>query len=405
MNLMALRELEDILDIPDLRLTGYEKQPDRVDVHAELRPNSAVCPDCGTRSVRGHGGKRIDVRDLPCFGRQVHVTLPRRRFKCRRCGKPFTERLPFVAFGTKFTTRYERYVFNQCHERSLSVVAKQEAISETVVRNIYKFYAAAHVKPLGRPKTVRVLGLDEISTRKGHRHFVCVITDIERKRVIEVLKDRLKDTVSSYFSGLPRSIRASIKYVSIDMWDGYYEAVKEGLPKRVKIVIDRFHVMKQLNGALTKCRRELQRAAPTKEAKEELKGLRWILVTNESNLDDEQKTRLMELYKACPKLRTCHQLKEEFRRIFDEETSRRKAARRLKNCKERVRKTKLESMGKFVDTLENWEEWILNYFSSGKVTNGTVEGLNNKIKVIKRRGYGYRNNGNFRQRILTECAG
>ena len=402
---MALRELEDVLDIPDLRLTGYEQQPDRVDIHAELRSNSAVCPDCGTRSSRGHGGKRIDVRDLPCFGRQVHLTLPRRRFKCRRCGKPFTERVPFVKFGTKFTTRYERYVFDECHERSLSAVAKQEGISDTVVRNIYDLNAAAHVKPLGRPKTIRVLGLDEISTRKGHRHFVCVITDLDRSRVIEVLKDRLKDTVLSYFSGLPRSIRASIKYVSIDMWDGYSEAVKAGLPQQVKIVIDRFHVMKQLNGALTKCRRELQRAAPTKEAKDELKGLRWILVTNESNLDDEQKTQLKELYKACPKLRSCHQLQEEFRRIFDDETSRRKAARRLKSWKARVRRTKLASMGKFVDTLENWEEWILNYFSSGKVTNGTVEGLNNKIKVIKRRGYGYRNNGNFRQRILTECAG
>ena len=108
MNLVALRELEDILDISDLRVTGYEKQSDRVDIHAQLCQNSAVCPDCGTRSSRGHGEKQIDVRDLPCCGRQVHIKIPRHRFKCRRCGKPFTERMQFIEFGTKFTTRYER---------------------------------------------------------------------------------------------------------------------------------------------------------------------------------------------------------------------------------------------------------------------------------------------------------
>jgi len=119
------------------------------------------------------------------------------------------------------------------------------------VGQLYERHSSAQVKPRGKPKTLRVLGLDEISMKKGHRHFVCVITDLDRKRVLEVLGDRLKETVLAYFSGLPPSVRQSIRYVSIDMWEGYYQAVKEGLPKRVKVVVDRFHVMKQLNDALT----------------------------------------------------------------------------------------------------------------------------------------------------------
>ena len=189
------------------------------------------------------------------------------------------------------------------------------------------------------------------------------------------------------------------------MWEGYYEAAQEVLPKRVKIVIVRFHVMRQFNSTLTKYRRELQRAAPTKEAKENLKGPRWILVTNESNLEKEPKTRLKERYKAYLKLKTYHELKEEFRRIFEKETIRPEATSRLKNWKGRVRQTKLESMGKFINGFENCKESVLNYFNSGKATNKMVEELNNKIKLIKRCGYGYDNNGNFRQRILTECAG
>ena len=400
---MALRELADILDLPTVRVTGYRKGEDRIEVFVEIENISAVCPRCSVRSNRKHSEKAIPVRDLPCFGREVYLLLPRRRFKCRHCGKPFTEHLSFVEFGNCFTNRYEEYIYDQCYERSFAAVAEQERISDTVIRQVYDSYASMRLRPRGRPQAIRVLGIDEISTRKGHRHFVCVITDIDHKRVVEVLENRLKDTVSAYLSSLPESVKKSIRYVSIDMWEGYYQAAMEALPKKVKVVIDRFHVMKQLNEALTKCRREIQRNLESKEERGELKGLRWVLVTNESNLDDEQKEKLKELYKKCPELKTCHKLKEDFRAIFEEETSRTRAKEKLAAWKRRARRTGLKSLEGFLTTLDNWEEWILNYFSSGKVTNGVVEGLNNKIKLIKRRGYGYRNNGNFRQRILVEC--
>lgn len=228
------------------------------------------------------------------------------------------------------------------------------------------------------------------------------MTDIDHKRVIEVLENRLKETVVAYLRGLPESVRRSIRYVSIDMWEPYYQAVVEALPKRVKVVIDRFHVMQQLNKALTKCRREIQRGMPKKD-RDELKGLRWILVKNEANLNEEEKAKLKELNKKCPELKKCHKLKEDFREIFEKEKTRPKAKQKLDAWKTRVRRTGLKSLDGFLSTLNNWEEWILNYFSSGKITNGVVEGLNNKIKLIKRRGYGYRNNDNFRQRILVEC--
>lgn len=403
MDPMALRELADVLDIPSVRVTGYRKEPDRMEINVELELNSADCPECGVRSTRRHSQKSIPIRDLPCFGRQVYLLLPRRRFKCNHCGKPFTERLTFVDFGTSFTKRYEQYVYDQCKERSLTAVEEQELISDTVIAKIYASYASAQVQPRGRPRAIRVLGIDEIARRKGHRDFACVITDIDGKRVIEVLENRLKTTVCAYLLSLPGSVKKSLRYVSIDMWEGYYQAVADTLPKRVQVVIDRFHVMKQLNEALTKCRREIQRGMKSKEERDQLKGLRWVLVTNECNLDDEQKTKLEELYRTCPELRTCHELKEDFRKIFEEETSRTRAKARLDGWKRRVKNTGLKSLDRFLVTLDNWEEWILNYFSSGKITNGVVEGLNNKIKLIKRRAYGYRNNENFRQRILVEC--
>jgi len=402
--LMALRELTDLLEIPAVRVTGYCKEQDRIDVFVELEKKSATCPGCGVRSARKHSQKPIRVRDLPCFGRRVYLILPRRRFKCRHCDKPFTETLSFKEIGARFTQRYEQYLYEQCKERSFTAVAKQEGISDTVVDKTYRSHASTCVQSKGRPKEIRVLGIDEISMRKGHRDFVCVITDIDSKRVLEVLKNRLKETLVAYFTSLPSSVRQSIRYVSIDMWEGYYQAVVEALPKRVKIVVDRFHVTKNLNDALTKGRREIQRGM-SREDRDELKGLRWILVKNEDNLDEEEKVKLRAMYKRCPELKACHRLKEDFRSIFEEETSRIKAKARLDVWKKRVRKTGLKSLDGFLTTLDNWEEWILNYFSSGKVTNGVVEGINNKLKLIKRRAYGYRNKDNFRQRVLVECGG
>ncbi len=403
MDPMALRELADVLDLEGVRVTGYEKGPDDLVVSVELQRETAVCPRCGVRSSRRHSQSRASVRDLPCFGRRVVLLLPRRRFRCNSCGTPFTESVSFVEFGTSFTKRYERYVFEQCYERSLAMVARQEGISDTVVRKVYEKYASSELEPRGRPKAIRVLGLDEIAVKKGHRDFVCVVTDIDRGRVIQVLENRLKTTVSAYLESLSESVKKSIRWVSIDMWEGYYQAVVETLPKGVKVVIDRFHVMRQLNAALTKCRRELQRHMASKEGRSELKGLRWLLVTNECNLSADEKAKLAELSARCPELKLCYDLKEEFRKIFEEETERTAAKARLDSWKERVRATGLKSFDGFLGTLERWEPWILNYFSSGKVTNGVVEGLNTKIKLIKRRGYGYTNRRNFRQRILVEC--
>jgi len=401
---MAVRELTDILDLSYVQVTGYVKRANRIDVFLEHTKKTAKCPDCGVRSSHKHSEKAIEVRDLSCFGRDAYLVLPRRRFKCRTCGKPFTEHLSFIEFGTRFTKRYEQYLYDLCMEKSHAAVAKHEGVSDTVVRKIYDTHAAVCVKPHGRPKAIRVLGIDEISMRKGHRDFVCVITDIDRRCVIDVLDDRLKETLIAYFKALPRSVRNSIQYVSIDMWEGYYQAVVEALPKDVKVVVDRFHVMKNLNGALTKCRREIQRTM-SKEDRDELKGLRWILVKNEDTLDTEEQAKLKQMYMKCPELKTCHKLKEDFRSIFEKETNRANAKAKLKGWKRRVQKTGLKSLEPFLTTLDNWEPWILNYFSSGKITNGVVEGINNKLKLIKRRAYGYRNNDNFRQRVLVECKG
>jgi transposase len=241
--------------------------------------------------------------------------------------------------------------------------------------------------------------LDEIALKKGHDDFVLVIGAPEDSYVIDLLPDRKKETLEAWLDQLPPNVRAAIQVVCIDMWDAYSTAVQTKLPD-AEIVVDRFHVMKNLNHALTTARREIQRqAAP--EVKEQLKGSRWVLVRNQSDLTPEQREKLDTVYAASPDLKRGHQLKEQFRTIF-ELTDRDDAAHQLDAWIQQVETSGLKAFQSFVTTLRNWRDYILNYFHE-RWSNGFAEGMNNKIKLLKRRGFGYTNFDHFRLRVLVEC--
>lgn len=152
---MELRELTELVDIPSVRVTGYRKARNRIELVVELKNESAVCPQCGVRSTRKHSEKMIPIRDLPCSGRKVYLLLPQRRFKCNHCGKPFTEQLSFVNCEAGFTKRYEQYVYVQCKGPSFLVVGKQEGISETAIAKICESYAAPRTQEGAMPKAIR----------------------------------------------------------------------------------------------------------------------------------------------------------------------------------------------------------------------------------------------------------
>jgi transposase len=159
--------------------------------------------------------------------------------------------------------------------------------------------------------------------------------------------------------------------------------------------------MKNLNDCLTNTRREICRES-SKEDKLKLKGCRWILVKNCEDLTQEEQEKLNMVYETSLELKQAHILKEDFRRIFEEECDREKASKSLEDWVNRVTESGLRGLEKFLITLNNWKDSILNYFN-GKVTNGFVEGMNNKIKLIKRKGFGFTNHKHFRYRILDMC--
>jgi len=245
----------------------------------------------------------------------------------------------------------------------------------------------------------RVLGIDEISIKKRHKQFALVISDIDRKCILAVLADREKKTLEAWIDSLSPQERRSIRFVSIDMWAPYHQAARNKLP-HAKVVVDRFHVMKQLNARLTQLRTAYQKGLSA-ELRTVVKGSRWLFVRNRTELSPSEEAQLSKILELCPELRALYLLKEEFRRIFEKVHDRQKAARFLSAWILRAESTGDKYLAKFVGTLRNWWEEILNYFIEG-ITNGFVEGLNGALRAMMRMAFGYRNFHNFRLRAFAQ---
>ncbi len=183
------------------------------------------------------------------------------------------------------------------------------------------------------------------------------------------------------------------------MWAPYHQAARNKLP-HAKVVVDRFHVMKQLNTRLTQLRTAYQKEL-SREMRSEVKGSRRLLVRNRSGLSASEEAQLIRLLDVCPEIRTLYLLKEELRSIFEKVHDRHKAERFFSAWILKANWTGNKYLAKFVVTLRNWWEEILNYFLE-RITNGFVEALNGVLRALMRIAFGYRNFNNFRLRAFAE---
>ena len=394
---MALTEL---MGLKDFQVIGYEiYEPEhKLILLCEVVHQVAICPDCQQPSTAIHEYKPQMVRDVSAFGLECCLDYVRRRFKCHHCKKPFTEQLGSVSLG-RYTVRYEHYIFEQYRQTTIAEIAYQENLGYKAAQGIFYRQAEARVAQ-AKAQAVRRLGVDEISLKKGHQQFMLVLSDLDQHCVIATLPDRQMERLEAWFESLTEPERQAIVEVSMDMWSPYRSAVERHLPQ-AEIVADRFHVAQNLNRAVTKARRDIQREAPD-EVKECLKGARWVLVKNQANLSEKEQAKLALLYETSAELKQLHQLKEAFRNIFESDHSRDQAALTLADWMEKVRTAGLKALDTFLNTLDNWGQQILNYFNQ-RTSQGFVEGMNNRIKLIMRRGFGYRNFDRFSLRILIEC--
>jgi transposase len=254
-----------------------------------------------------------------------------------------------------------------------------------------------------------VIGMDEIALKKGHNHFVTIITSysVDRVKILGVVGGREKQRVKDFLSEIPKRLRRGVRAVCCDMYEGYINAAGEVFGNKVLIVADRFHVAKLYRKDFEGLRKEemkrLKKKLPEKEYKK-LKGAMWALRKKASELRSDEREVLRILFRHSPLLKTGYELCDELTYIFDRHISKDKAKREIGIWVELVGLFGLNCFKNFLSTLEKRMEEITNYFI-GRQTSGFAEGLNNKIKVIKRRCYGIFNLNHLFQRIFIDLEG
>jgi transposase len=233
---------------------------------------------------------------------------------------------------------------------------------------------------------VRRLSIDEISQRKGHKNFVTVVADIDRHKLLEMIPSHKQEKIVETLMQQPLAVREQVEEVSVDMWGGFPRVVAAVFPN-AKIIIDRFHVMKPVNMELDQIRKQVGITD---------QGVRFILLKNREDLTPKESDKLTEILMGSKRLSMAYQLKEDFRSIYESSTT-------VVGGKERFEKwlTKAHSVyGKILQTIRTHLPAICNYFIS-RTTSGVMEGINNRIKLIKRQAYGFANFDNFRARTLA----
>jgi transposase len=218
---------------------------------------------------------------------------------------------------------------------------------------------------------------------------------------MDVLETRDKSALKAWLeAGVASGLLGELEEVTTDMWDAYASAAREVLGSGIRIVVDRFHVIRLFHDCLGKARLEIQRSLP-KEAAVELKGSRWLWVTNPENLSTQDQKQLRRLQQQFPGLARLSEHREQLRQIFENREIRTAAVGtiHLRKWIQQGRQLGLTALEPFYKTVENWMKKIANYFVS-RSTNGRTEGFNRNLRCLLWRACGMRNFNHFRLRVL-----
>lgn len=404
------------LDIPDVEIIGTEinKHDDYI-IRVESTRDYAVCQHCGSQLTKLNGHNReIELRHLPILGRRVYIRIHPKRYACPHCsGKTTTQKLDWYENKSPHTKAYDRHLMLSLVNSTIEDVSRKENVGYKAVEGAITRSIETQVN-WEEYTALKIIGIDEISLRKGRKNYVALITTRQENgqvAILAVLPDRKKTTVRAFFERIPIRLRATIQEVCTDMWDGYVNAVEEFAADyedvALEIVVDRFHVAKNYRESVDKVRKKESRRLKSELSAEEyerLKGVMWVVRKNNRDLNNEERKQLNLFFEYSPDLKSAYTFREELSAIFELDLTVEEGKDRLLKWGNKVRRSGLTCFDKFLTLLENWIDKIAAYFSN-RLSSGFVEGLNNKVKVLKRRCYGILQTTTLFQRLYLDLEG
>ena len=374
----------------------------RVVVELGRRDSTFACT-CGRTFTRYYDVRERFVQDLP-WGpwQEVLLLVPRFRVMCPQCGVK-TEPLGWLAGSCLYTRRLGDAVALACREvRSVAAIAQTFGLNWHTVKNIDKACLAQELNPPDC-RGVRHLALDEFSIRRRHTYGT-IFLDVERNRVLWVCMTREKQAVVDVFYRVfGKDACAGIEAVSMDWWEGYEKAVKEALP-HAHVVWDLFHIVKKYNlEVVDRVRLDQVSRCHAPEERRALKKTKFILLKNRRNLVQDEPARLEELLAINKPLCTVYILRDALKKMWEYRYP--KAAETwFKGWYKRAIRSRIEPLKKFARSLKERLHGILAHCTH-PIHTGILEGINNKVKVIKRVAYGFRDTEYFFLKIRAHFSG
>ena len=285
-----------------------------------------------------------------------------------------------------------------CREMTNSAVAQAERLHNSTVKDLDRIYMQQQVARAGLPAP-RAIGVDEIAIRKGHDYRI-VVSDLDRRRPIWVGgKGRTEADMDLFFATLGAKKTARIQLAAMDMWKPFRASLRRHAPQ-ARVIFDKFHIVRHLGDALDEVRRREYRRLAAKD-RAFIKGQRYTLLSHRENLSLDGRRSLAKLLKANTRLNTAYLLKESFGQLWDYQTE--SGARAFfMRWKQSLKWQRLMPYEKFAAMIDRHWDGIASYcHPENKVSLGLVEGLNNKIRVLQRRAYGYRDEDDLKLKIVA----
>lgn len=362
------------------KITGFSETASHCKVEAEYKVDPEHCIKCGViGELYRHGKKAIEVVDLPLRMMPTTIKLNQKRYQCRACNKTFIQPNTDIDPKRRITKRCVDYIEKQALRQTFTRIADSIGIDEKTVRLI----VAEHLERVN--KTYRIvapdiLGIDEIHLIKQPR---AVFTDIGRKKLIDMLPNRNVELVKQWLSTLPH--KEHVKYVAIDMWRGYKNAVNAILPN-AQVVIDKFHVVRMANQAVDTVRKQQQNKL-TKKGRVSYKRGAYILRKRNHNLSDKQWLALDGWLKNEPTIEQAYNAKESYYSIFEHKV-RADAEAAYDEWKLGLTGAVAKAFSPLVKATDNWRDEIFALIETN-VTNAFTESMNNLTRLDNRIGRGY----------------
>lgn len=378
---------QNLLGLEDVFVKKIIKKQNSIEIDIEMNKKEQICPSCLCKTNSVHDYRVQNVKDTPAFGKSIILRLRKRRYRCR-CGKRFAENNCFLPKYYRRTGRLSAYILNRLKTvSSFTSLAKELNLSTASIVRTFDLLSYA------TKKMPKVLSIDEFKGNTWGEKYQCILTDPLNKQIIDILPQRYKNYLIQYFRNVSRD---GVAYFVSDMWPTYYDIAKTEF-KNAVFIVDKFHFARQVLWAFDAIRKEEQKKFHP-DRRKYFKHSKRLLMKKFKLLREEEKQELNVMLYASEKICIAYNLKESF---FEIMTAKDKKSAKVM-LKDWIMDAQKSGLNRFVscsNTMIRWVEGITNSFDF-PYTNGFTEGINNKIKVLKRNAYGYKNFSRFRNRIL-----